>query len=172
MVAKLETRRVVHNASLRRTPAPTVVPVSRTAQSDPRWPHIVAALTALQRRGRHAVRIVDADCSCGTLLIEAMRHARALGFTAIEGRGIDGSPSLIGRARAAAARLHDPAIGVEFELGDMMKALEQEADFPPDIVLWHGNGSDDRPAFARTLASAGDVVIGDHSAAIPERKAA
>ena len=53
-------------------------------------------------------------------------HAKALGFTAIEGRGIDGSPAMIGRARVAAARLHEPAIGLTFEVADMIEALADE----------------------------------------------
>jgi hypothetical protein len=111
---------------------------------------------------RHAVRIVDADCSGGALLIEAVRHARSLGFTAIEGHGVDGSPLLIGRARAAATRLADPAIGLDFELADMAQALAREADFPADIVLWHGSLAEDhRPGVAAALAAAGNLVIGD-----------
>lgn len=108
---------------------------SRTAHGDQRWPTLAAALRDLHEQRRHAVRIVDADCGCGCLLLEAARYAHALGFTSIEARGIDGSPALIGRARAAAARLHDHAIGVEFDLTDMAEGLAQEADFPADIVL-------------------------------------
>jgi SAM-dependent methyltransferase len=133
---------------------------TRTAYSDARWPEIVAALKALRAARRHAVRIVDADCACGALLIATLRQARMLGFTAIEGRGIDGAPAMIGRARAAATRLRDPAIGVEFDLADVEDALASEADFPADIVLWHGDAlADHRHGLARALAAAGDVVI-------------
>ena len=79
------------------------------ALRDPRWDAIAATLTGLRQRRRRAVRIVDADCGCGTLLLAVLTHARALGFTAIEGRGLDRSPMRIGRARRAATRLRDPA---------------------------------------------------------------
>lgn len=139
---------------------------SRTARSDPRWPQIVAALAGLREGDRRAVRIVDADCGCGSLLIEAARHARSLGFTGVEGRGIDGSPALIGRARAKAARLCDPGIGLDFELTDMKLALGQEAVCPADIVLCHDSRADDqRPDVAAALAAAGDIVIGDRATA-------
>ena len=151
-------RRVAPKAITR----PTSAPVSRAAHSDGRWGEIASALAALREKGRHAVRIVDADCACGTLLVEAVRHARALGFTAIEGRGIDGSPAMIGRARAAAGRLHDPAIGLQFEVADMVMALASETDFPADIVLWHGSRSGDRRCGVEAaLLAAGDRVIGD-----------
>jgi SAM-dependent methyltransferase len=142
--------------------SPMLTSGSRTAQADPRWPAIVAALASLRDERRHAIRIVDADCACGTLLIAVAHHARALGFTAIEVRGIDGSPAMIGRARAAAARLRDPVIGFVFETTDMVEALAAEAEFPADIVLWHGSRQDDNYAGVQAaLAAAGDLVIGD-----------
>ena len=138
---------------------PSTILGSRAAHKDARWTDICATLAALRERGRHSIRIVDADCGCGTLLIEAVRHARALGYTAIEGRGIDGSPAMIGRARAAAARLHEPAIGLTFEMTDMIEALSSEADFPADIVLWRGGrAGDDRQGLQASLAKAGDLV--------------
>ncbi|USI72490.1 SAM-dependent methyltransferase [Sphingomonas morindae] len=126
---------------------------------DERWPAIARALQALRATGRRAVRIVDAECGAGALLLEALHHARLLGFTAIEGRGIDGSPALIGRARAAAARRPDPAIGVVFEIADMRTALAEEAAFPADILLWHDTRAADRAA-APLLRRAADRVIG------------
>ena len=153
--------------------AASVTTGSRAAQSDPRWPSVAAALAELREQHRHAVRIVDADCACGTLLIETARYARGLGFTAIEGHGIDGAPTLIGRARASAARLQEPAIGLTFECADMVEALVREADFPADIVLFHcrHEGSDHRAA-AALLAAAGKVVIGDPVATSVRRQAA
>ncbi|MEG8047631.1 SAM-dependent methyltransferase [Sphingomonas aerolata] len=150
---------------------------SRVAQSDPRWPRIASALADLRERHRHSVRIVDADCACGTLLIEAARYARVLGFTAIEGHGIDGAPTMIGRACAAATRLHEPAIGLTFgltfELADMAQALAREADFPADIVLCHDrHGEGDQPGIVGLLAAAGDLVIGDPVSAVTRRQAA
>lgn len=146
-------------------PAPHAVrarpaPIRRSVRADPRWPQIVAALQSLRDAHRHAVRIVDADCACGTLLIEVARHARAMGFTAIEGRGIDGSPALIGRARAAAARLHDPAIGLTFDMVDLRAALMQEAEAPADLLLWHGARDADATVMATVLAAA-TLVIAD-----------
>jgi hypothetical protein len=153
---------------------PSPVPGSRAAQTDPRWTAVCAALCALRERRRHALRIVDADCGCGTMLVAAAREARALGFTAVEARGIDGAPALIGRARAAAARFRDPAVGLVFEVGDMVDALADEAAVPADIVLWHGDGAEGtRPQLLAALAAAGDRIIGDRAAPeIRERSAA
>jgi hypothetical protein len=137
-------------------------PGSRAAIHDPRWPRIATVLAGLRERGRYSVRIVDADCGAGCLLLHALRHARALGFTAIEGRGIDGSPALVGRARGAADRARDPAIGVAFEVADMAHVLEAEQEVPADILLWHGSGAGEYPAHVRrALRAAADVVIGD-----------
>ncbi|WCP73921.1 SAM-dependent methyltransferase [Sphingomonas hankookensis] len=152
--------------ALRIAPAPRQrrthpAPVRRSVRADPRWPQIVAALQELRDAHRHAVRIVDADCACGTLLIEVARHARVMGFTAIEGRGIDGSPALIGRARAAAARLHDPAIGLAFDMIDLRTALLQEAEAPADLLLWHGARPADATGMAPLLAAAATRVIAD-----------
>jgi hypothetical protein len=129
---------------------------------DPRWPLVSAALSDLRDRRRHAVRIVDSDCGGGSLLLHALHHARMLGFTAIEGRGIDGSPALIGRARAAAARQPDPAIGVIFECADMLAALRDEADLPADILLCEETGpKSGRPDLRDAVFAAGDRVIDD-----------
>lgn len=109
-----------------------------SALVDDRWGVIRRALADLRAAGRHSVRIVDADCGAGNLLIHAAQYARTLGFTAIEGRGIDGAPSLIARARATAGRLHDPAIGLSFDVADLLAALREEAVYPADILLWNG----------------------------------
>lgn len=162
MTAKRNMVAVPKSSASTTRPVPTVVPGSRAAQSDARWPAIVAALATLRDQRRHSVRIVDADCACGSLLIAAARQARALGFIAIEARGIDGSSAMIGRARAAAARLRDPAIGLAFETADMLDALAAETAFPADIVLWHGSRPDDRrPGVHTALGAAGDLIIGD-----------
>lgn len=152
---------------------PSTILGSRTAHNDLRWTDICTALAALREQGRHSIRIVDTACGCGTLLIEAVRHARALGFTAIEGRGIDGSPAMIGRAQAAAARLHQPAIGVTFEMMDMIEALASEADFPADIVLWHGARAEDhRQGVRASLAKAGNLIIDGRHPSINQVQAA
>lgn len=114
----------------------TSTPGAWTAAHDARWPQLAARLLSLKHACRRSVRIVDVDCGAGGLLLHAVAHARALGFLAIEGRGIDASPALIGRARVAAARLSDPAIGMTFEVGEMLAALREEQPFPADIVLW------------------------------------
>ena len=132
----------------------TAAAISRTARHDPRWPAIGEAMASLRHAKRRAVRIVDADCGAGALLIQALRHARALGFTAIEGRGIDTSPALIGRARAAAAKLHDPAIGVAFDVADPVEGLRDEVEAPAEILLCH-----DRAIVASL--GAGERIIGD-----------
>lgn len=131
---------------------------------DARWPQVVAALAALRVEKRRSVRIVDADCGAGTLLLCAVRFARAIGFTAIEARGLDRAPASIRRARSAAAGLHDPAIGITFEQGTPATA-QDEVDFPADIVLWHGGRrGEDHAALRATeqaLARAGRALIAD-----------
>lgn len=133
---------------------------------DERWPDIVDALDQLRAAKRCSVRIIDADCGAGSLLLHAVRYARAIGFTAIEARGIDGVPMLIGRARAAAASASDRAIGVTFETADLMAALAEEQEFPADIVIWHGHAASiDQAMIERAVAAAGRLVITDHARA-------
>jgi hypothetical protein len=139
----------------------TVALRSSAALHDPRWSKVQAALSVLRASGRHAVRVVDADCGAGSLLLRAVHHARALGFTAIEGRGVDGSPALIGRARAAANRSVDPAIGTQFEVADMITALRGEHDLPADIVICHGSAALDRNDVDVALHDAGRIIIDD-----------
>lgn len=137
---------------------------SEAAVHDPRWPRIEAVLLALRSSGRHAVRIVDADCGAGTLLLHAMGHARQMGFTAVEGHGIDRSSLLIGCARLAARRAADPALGVDFEVADMVTALRDEQDLPADIVICHDLAKDRRPETACAVRNAGRIVISDDAA--------
>ncbi|KQS01919.1 hypothetical protein ASG11_13935 [Sphingomonas sp. Leaf357] len=139
----------------RGTPADT-----RPRCRDRRWPDVAAALVSLRAARRCSVRIVDVDCGSGTLLLCAVRYARALGFTAIEARGIDDAPALVGKARASASGLHDAAIGITFETGDRVRALEEESDFPADIVMWHGCVGCSAEE-ARTVACAGRRLIAD-----------
>jgi hypothetical protein len=80
---------------------------------------------------------------------------------------------MIERARAAAVRLHEPAIGLTFELADMAQALAQEADFPADIVLCHDrHGEGDQPGIGGLLAAAADLVVADPVSAVTRRRAA
>ncbi|KQN30477.1 hypothetical protein ASF00_06995 [Sphingomonas sp. Leaf34] len=146
---------------------PTTQPGSRAARHDARWPAIAAALADLRERGRFAVRIVEADCGAGSLLLHAVQHARRLGFTAIEGRGIDRSPALIVRARAAAKALRDPAIGVIFDSADVTDALRDEHDLPADLIIWNGRWHGD---VAAALSRAGDRVIPSPCTAPPRSK--
>lgn len=71
----------------RRSPGPSrAAPPQVTVRCrDPRWPALAAALAALRETRRCSVRIVDADCGRGTMLLCAARHARALGFGSIGG---------------------------------------------------------------------------------------
>ncbi|UYY59579.1 SAM-dependent methyltransferase [Sphingomonas sp. S2-65] len=131
---------------------------------DSRAAGIKQALEDLHEAGRHSVRIVDLDCGAGCLLIHAARYARALGFTAVEGRGIDGVPQLIGRARAAAARLHEPAIGLSFDVEDVGMALEHEAEFPADIVLWRRSLAFEEGGMLQALRRCGRHVLIDDGA--------
>ncbi len=127
---------------------------------DARWPDIAAALAELRAAKRCSVRIVDTDCGTGALLLCAVCHARALGFTAIEALGFNDTPALVDRARAAATAVHDPAIGITFESADLASALDGETDFPADIVVWHGCKDCDA-AVAQAVAAAGHTLIGD-----------
>jgi|GEM_PF-1296783 hypothetical protein len=162
MAMNAQTR--LHRVSAARSPkiaSKTAMPGSKAAIHDPRWPVVAAALATLREDGRHAVRIVDADCGAGSLLLQAVHHARTLGFTAIEGRGIDGSPALIGRARAAASRCTNLAIGTTFEVADMVTAMLEEHDLPADLVICHGMAKGRRPEVASALENAARIVIGD-----------
>ncbi len=125
---------------------------------DDRWPAVADALARLHAAGRHSVRIVDADCGSGDLLLHAVRHARVLGFTAIEARGIDEVPALVERGRSAASELGDPAIGIIFESQDLVATLAEEAEFPADIILWCGEPGC-RTRAAKAVAAAGYIII-------------
>lgn len=132
----------------------------REAEKDRRWPAMLRKLRGLRKRGRHSIRIVDADCGAGELLIHAVHRARELGFVAIEGRGIDSDPRLIANARRAAARQTDPAIGLVFEAGDMDRAMREEVEFRADLLLCSSSGENERE-LARLAHAAGDTVLWD-----------
>lgn len=134
-------------------------PIASQSNADERWPAVADALARLHAAGRYSLRIVDADCGTGDLLLRAVRYARALGFTAIEARGIDDVPSLVEQGRSTAASLHDPAIGICFETQDLATTLAEEAEFPADIILWCGEPGC-RTRVARAIAAAGSIVIG------------
>lgn len=101
---------------------------------------IDAVLRDLRLQGRHALRLVD--LSCGRLIATAKR-ARDLGFTAIEGRGVDRDPDAIERAWAAALVGRDPAIGLTFGVGSIARAVDEEREVGCDIILCLDRGLDD-----------------------------
>jgi len=133
------------------------------AEKDRRWPAMLRKLKGLRKRGRRSIRIVDADCGAGELLMHAVRRAREMGFVAIEGRGIDADPRLIASALRAAARQGDPAIGLVFEQGDPDRVIREEAEYPADLLLCPASDTDtrERAALARTAA---DTVLWDRKA--------
>jgi len=133
------------------------------AEKDRRWPAMLRKLKSLRKRGRRSIRIVDADCGAGELLIRAARRAREMGFVAIEARGIDTDPRLIARALHAAARRNDPAIGLVFELGDQDEVLREEAEYPADLLLCPVSDSDARER-AELARAAADTVLWDRKA--------
>jgi len=142
---------------------PKAPPVTaRPGHEDARWNAITRQLDRLHHDHRHAVRMVDLDCGCGALLIAAAEYARSVGFLAIEAKGVGQSAAAIAQARAAASHCRDCAIGLEFVVGSHEEALQDEADFPADILLWHGQ-RENGPAsdLAMALRAAGDCLITD-----------
>lgn len=126
--------------------------------NDPRWPAIVSAFRVLRAANRRTVRIVDIHCNGGHLLLCAVRQASAMGFTAIEARGLDDGLARVERARALAACLIDPAVGISIEATDLLSALSEECDFPADIVIAHQDALSDA-RIASLLEEAGRSVI-------------
>jgi hypothetical protein len=122
--------------------------------ADRRWAPALRMLRGLHKRGRRSIRIVHASCGDGTLLIHAARAARSLGFTAIEGHGVDRDPALVAAARLSAALVKDPAIGLTFEAGDGAETLTAETEFPADLVFY----ADDSAASLAALARAAGVA--------------
>jgi SAM-dependent methyltransferase len=133
------------------------------AEKDRRWPAMLRKLKRLRERGRRSIRIVDADCGAGELLIHAVRRAREMGFVAIEGRGIDSDPRLIASARRVAARQSDPAIGLVFEHGDQGQVMREESEHPADLLLCPASDANAR-ALAALARTAANTVLWDHTA--------
>lgn len=132
------------------------------AEKDRRWPAMLRKLKGLRKRGRRSVRIVDVDCGAGELLLHAVRRARAMGFLAIEGRGIDADPRLIASARRAASGETDPAIGLVFEQGDKDKVMREEAEYPVDLLLCSASDAEARELGVLAQA-AGNTVLWDRT---------
>lgn len=108
----------------------------RAAMQDLRWPAVAARLKAMREEGRRSIRIVDAACGNASLLLLAIRSARALGFVAIEARGVDRDGALLAQARRIAATIQDPAIDLRFYIGTAAAAMRDETAFPADILLY------------------------------------
>ncbi len=128
------------------------------------WQRIDKALIELRAQGRHAIRILDLGCGPGTRLLRTAARARALGFTAIEGHGIDLSPAMIALARQAAAGVDDPRIGLTFAVGDILDTLEQEGRHACDLALClygvlNHVAPATLPAVARALARVTDGAL-------------
>jgi SAM-dependent methyltransferase len=139
------------------TPIVHAVARSRASvETDPRCAPALRTLRVLRKRGRRSIRVVDARCGDGSLLLHLARAARALGFVAIEGRGIDRDPALVAAARLSAALLRDPAIGLTFDAGDGANALLEEAELPADMVFY----AEDDVGAAAIATAAGATVFG------------
>ncbi|WP_294331839.1 SAM-dependent methyltransferase [uncultured Sphingomonas sp.] len=108
----------------------------RVAMQDLRWPMVAARLEAMREEGRRSIRIVDAACGDASLLLLAVRTARALGFVAIEARGVDLDGALLAQARRVAATIRDAAIDLRFYVGTADAAMRDELAFPADILLY------------------------------------
>ena len=145
-----------------KAPTASATDAQNLAGKDSRWPAMLRKLKGLRRRGRRSIRIVDADCGAGELLIHAARKAREMGFVAIEGRGIDSDPYLIAKALRAAARQSDPAIGLVFAQVDPDEVLREEAEYPADLLLCPTPGADTRER-AMLAHTAADTVLWDRA---------
>lgn len=99
------------------------------------WTRLDAMLVRMRTEGRRAIRILDAGCGPGTWLLRLVVRARDMGFVAIDARGIDLSPAMIDLARIRARSTADAHIGIRFEVGDIVDALDDEDERSFDIVL-------------------------------------
>lgn len=128
------------------------------AEADRRWPAVIRRLESLRANGRRSIRIVDMACGADEFLIAVARQARALGFVAVEALGIDRDARAIDRARRAALAAVDPRIGLMFEHGEPAPLLQDEEEFPADIVL--GDEASQRDVGLKAAArAAGRAVI-------------
>jgi SAM-dependent methyltransferase len=128
------------SAAYRVDSAPAVAGSEERGVDDDVRAKIDAVLRDMRQRGRRALRIVDLGCGAGGGLIAIAKRARELGFTAIEGLGVDRDPDAIERAWAAALVRRDPAIGLTFSLGSIDRALADENEEGCDLLLCLGRG--------------------------------
>lgn len=128
------------------------------AERDPRWHSLVTRLKSLRRHKRRAVRIVDVNCGDGTLLIQAVRLARSLGFLAIEALGVDSDADHIDDARDRARMMKDTAVGLDFQVAEAFAQLQVEADFPADIILYDASARAPK-ALRDAAARAGNLAL-------------
>ena len=116
-------------------------------------------LRELRATGRRAISILDTRCGNGDLLIRAARHARALGFVAIEARGFDALAGGIAAARVAARAWPDPGIGFVFDLrrrGGDFPIEDLEAD-----ILIGSTGLDSADELVRLVDPGGATIMRD-----------
>jgi SAM-dependent methyltransferase len=99
------------------------------------WGRLDAILVRMWAEGRRAIRIFDAGCGPGSWLLRLVLRARDLGFAAIEGVGVDLSPTMIAIARSRVHLAADAHIGLRFDIADLNFALDEEDEESFDIVL-------------------------------------
>jgi hypothetical protein len=122
---------------------------------------VESALLGLRRTHRRAVRIVQVGCGDGGWLIAAAQRAAALGFLAIEAHGFDRAPARIARARAAAAGLRDPRIGLSFATLAPDAGLAGEEEQSADIVLCPVTMQDRWSADLARITAGTLILVGD-----------
>lgn len=96
---------------------------------------IEAELHELRLGGRRSIRMLDLGCGSGERLLHAAKHARALGFVAIEGRGVDLSPLRIRHARQQARVDAHPSTILQFDMAEAIQALAAEHDGAADLIF-------------------------------------
>jgi hypothetical protein len=116
-------------------------------------------LRDLRDTGRRAISILDTRCRNGDLLIRAARHARALGFVAIEARGVDALAGGIAAARTAARAWPDPGIGFVFDVRPRGGAFPIE-DLEADILIG-STGDDSADDVVRLVDRGGTTIMRD-----------
>jgi hypothetical protein len=133
---------------------------TRSSEEDLRalW-KVHKVLRDLRAKGRRAISIIDTRCWNGDLLVRAARHARALGFVAIEARGFDASAGRVAAARAAARAWPDPGIGFVFEVRPRGGAFPIE-DLEVDILIG-STGLDSADELVRLIDPRGAAIMRD-----------